>query len=133
MGAHLVEFYLAFSRALGQVIAHVHGSLDAHTAPQLSDRLADIIDDQGNRRLVVDLSRTTSIDSAGLSVLLDALRRIEGSGGDLVLSGPTADVARAFEAAGLDKAFFITPAWSHPVHGVSRAVAGSSGRRDPAG
>ena len=133
MGAHSAGSYLAFSRALGRVIAHVHGPIDARTGAELTDRLVDIIDDQGNRQLVVDLSQTTFIDSAGLAVLLDALRRMETNGGDLVLSGPTADVMRVFEVAQLDKVFVITPAWSHPVHGGAPAAAGLPGSGGHAG
>ena len=133
MGAHSAGSYLAFSRALGRVIAHVHGTIDAHIADELKARLVDIIDDQGNRQLVVDLSQTTFVDSAGISVLLDALRRMEGNGGELVLSGPTADVLRVFEAAQLDRVFVITPAWSHPVHGGAPAAAGLPGSGGHAG
>lgn len=133
MRAHPAEFHLAFSRALGRVIAHVHGVLDADTAPELNDRLVDIIDGQGNRHVIVDLSATTYVDSTGLSVLLAALRRMEENGGEIMLSGPTGDVARAFKAAGLEKVFAFTPAWSHPVHGPARATMSKPGSGDHAG
>src|SRR5687767_3644762 len=35
-------FSLVFSRALGKVIVHIHGALDADTAPALKARLGDI-------------------------------------------------------------------------------------------
>ena len=72
----------------------------------------------------------TLIDTAGLSVLVDALERLEKKGGELVLSGPTSDVAQAFGAAGLDTAFEFTPAWAHPSHGGAHSHLGTSaGRR----
>ena len=117
------EFSLGFSRALGNVIVHIHGALDADNACELKDRLVDVIDGQGNRRLVVDLRETTFIDSTGFSVLVDALKRVQKYGGELVLSAPTSDVAAAFAAAGLDKVFDITPAWAHPAHGNVRTKA----------
>ena len=106
---------LVFSRALGQVIVHLHGVLDDVTAHQLGDRLGDVIEGQGNRQLVLDLGGLTRIDGAGLPVLIDALKRVRRMGGELVLSGPTKDVTRTFEAAGLDKLFIMTPAWMHPA------------------
>ncbi len=121
-------FSLVFSRALGSVIVHIHGALDATTAPELKDRLVDVIDGQGNRQLVLDLRRTTRIDSNGFSVLVDALHRQRKRGGDLVVSGPTSDVAEAFVAAGLDKVFVITPAWTHPAHGSASAKVRRRGR-----
>ncbi len=116
-----LEFSLVFSRALGKVIVHVHGALDSKSAYELKDRLVDMIDGQGNRQLVLDLRRTTRIDSTGFSVLLDALHRQKKRGGEFVLSGPPRDVAQAFVAAGLDKVFVITPQWSHPANGRAGA------------
>ncbi|MDQ6725296.1 MAG: STAS domain-containing protein [Actinomycetota bacterium] len=111
------DFSLAFSRARGKVVVDIHGPLDAGNARELKDRLVDVIDGQGNRQLVLDLARTTRIDSAGLSVLVDALKRMQKTGGRIVLSGPTCQVARALAVAGLDKVFTITPSWTHPARG----------------
>ena len=111
------RFSLVFSRALGKVIVHVHGSVDLVTAEELRHRLADVIDGQGNRHLVVDLKAMISIDSAGFAVLVDAVKRMHRHGGELVLSGPTIDVRHALDAAGLGKAYVVTPAWDHPAHG----------------
>lgn len=112
-----VDFTLAFSRSLGRVIVHVHGSLDGDTAHELRERLIDMIDGQGNLQVVVDVRATTFIDSAGFRVLVDALNRIRRRGGELVVSGPTRTVTRAFEVAGLDEVFVMTPAWAHPANG----------------
>lgn len=111
-----LNFSLVFSRALGKVVVHVHGALDGDTAYELHDRLVDVIDGQGNLQLVLDLRGMTLIDSAGFSVLVDALARMRKNGGELVLSGATSTVADAFRNAVLDKLFVMTPAWAHPAH-----------------
>ncbi|HVF14486.1 MAG TPA: STAS domain-containing protein [Acidimicrobiales bacterium] len=108
---------LVFSRALGKVIVDVHGVVDGYSAPDLKARLVDIIDGQGNRQLVLDLRGMSLIDEAGFAVLVDAQRRMRKIGGELVLSGATADVAQAFRLAGLDRVFVMTPAWNHPAQG----------------
>jgi anti-sigma B factor antagonist len=110
-----------FSRALGKVVVHIHGALDSTTAPNLKDRLVDIIDSQGNRQVVVDLRGMTSVDLSGLLVLVDALKRMDDHGGELVLSGPTRSVVQSLRAAGFDEAFTITPVWTHPARGGSAA------------
>jgi len=110
-------FSLALSRALGKVIVHVRGPLNARTSRELRHRLVDVIDGRVNRHLVLDLSATTLIDPIGYLVLLDASARMHESGGELVLSGPTPDVALGLGAAGLDKVFVVTPAWAHPSLG----------------
>lgn len=105
------------------MIIHIHGALDADNSHELKDRLVDVIDGQGNRRLVVDLRATTFIDSTGFSVLVGALKRMQKNGGELVLSAPTSDVSAAFGSSGLDKVFDIIPAWAHPAHGDARTKA----------
>ncbi len=133
MTAKTWHFSLAFSRAFGKVIVHVHGALEVATAPELRARLVDLIDGQGNAHVIIDLRATTFVDAAGLSVLVDAAARMREKGGELVLSGSTDAVAHAIRAAGLDTVFLVTPAWAHPVHGRAgaRADLGQSGSRRP--
>jgi anti-sigma B factor antagonist len=76
------------------------GEVDALTAPQLGRRLLTLAD-QGKTRLVVDLSRVTFMDSTGIGVLLDALRRLTARRGGLVLVCPTERILRPFEVTGL--------------------------------
>jgi len=118
------NFSLVFSRALGKVVVHVHGPLDANTGRALKARLVDIIDGQGNRHVVLDLHDTTAVDAAGLEVLADALQRMEDCDGELLLSGPTASVMQQLRAAGLDRTLGITPEWTHPARGGTGANRG---------
>ena len=122
-------FSLVFSRALGKVVVHVHGVLDANTAPTLKAGLADIIDNQGNRQVVLDLRRTTGVDAAGLLIVVDALRRMDDYGGGLLLSGPTSAVEKQLRAVGLEEIVDITPEWMHPAGGG----IGASRRRQHGG
>ena len=120
------RFSLAFGRSLGRVVVAIAGVLDASTAGQLSHRLADLIEGQGNRQLVLDLRETTHIDARGLSVILDAHKRIQRNAGSLVVSGASPDVIGTFEAAGLANVFQFTPAWAHPAHGDGPLESGRS-------
>lgn len=120
------RFSLLFARSLGRVVVDVIGPLDVNTAGQLRHRLTDLIDGQGNRQLVLDLRGMTLVDSAGLSVLIHAHKRIQMNAGDLVLSGASPEVLAVFEAAGLDKVFTLTPSWMHPAHGDGPRESGRS-------
>lgn len=93
------------------------GALDVDSAPELRHRLTDLIDGQGNRHLVIELRGATSIDRAGIAVLVDALKRLQRNAGSLVLSGPPDAIVAALVAAGVHKAFAMTPAWAHPTQG----------------
>ena len=98
----------------------VHGPLDAGTAPELRDRLVDLIDGQGNRHLVLELQGMSSIDRAGIAVMVDALKRLQRNAGTLTLSGPTPEAVKALASAGVEKAFALAHRWAHPAYGDGR-------------
>lgn len=115
--ADVPGFSLAFSRALGKVVVHLRGVLDAYAAPDLEAGLVDIIDGQGNRQVVLDLRDLTGVDAAGVRVIEGALHRMADGGGELLLSGPREAVAAQLRAFGLAATFGITPEWTHPARG----------------
>lgn len=128
MQANDSEFSLVFGRALGKVIVSIHGPIDAGTAPELRHRLLDLIDGQGNRQVVLELSGTSRVDPVGLRVFVDAHKRMQRIAGELVFSSPPASVARAFRSSGLDKIFTVTPAWAHPANGPRNTSVRSPAR-----
>lgn len=69
----------------------VEGQLDRHTSQRLREHLVAVAN-RGCRGLLVDLRKTTFIDSSALSVLVAAMESIEQLGGDLVLRAPPDDV-----------------------------------------
>lgn len=88
-------------------VVSVEGDLDLSTAPRLKWMLVDAVE-QGHRRLVVDLSETTFMDSTALGVLVAVWRRLEG-GERLTVVCTRPDVLKIFEYAGMDGAFAIFP------------------------
>jgi anti-sigma B factor antagonist len=81
-------------------VVEPHGEIDAVTAPRLGRRLLGLVA-EGKTWLVVDLSRVTFMDSTGIGVLLNALRRATGRDGGLVLICPNERVLRPFQVTGL--------------------------------
>jgi anti-sigma B factor antagonist len=75
------------------------GELDAHTAPQLAERLRELPAGEGD--LVLDVGKVEFMDSSGLRVIIDVHQRAAESGRRLVLSHPTAAVNRLLEISGL--------------------------------
>jgi anti-sigma B factor antagonist len=90
----------------GTRVLVVSGEIHVTTAPDFSSRLNDAIA-SGATRLVIDMSDVAFIDSTGLSVLLNGLRRVTRAQGrmSLVVSNPT--VMRLFEITRLDSTFDI--------------------------
>ncbi|WP_197024284.1 STAS domain-containing protein [Nocardiopsis sp. CNT312] len=94
------------SRSRDVAVVTVSGEIDLYTAPRLRSGLIEALDD-GVRRLVVDMSRTEFCDSTGISVLLSAMKRSRGKGGDVELVAPKAAVRKVLEVTGLDEVFTI--------------------------
>ena len=82
------------------------GEIHVSTAPRFSERLNAAIAD-GKTSLVLDFSRVEFIDSTGLSVLLNGLRRLTRRQGSLVLVCTNPTVLRLFEITRLDSTFDI--------------------------
>lgn len=82
-------------------VLHVAGDVDFDAAPQFKRQITSRID-AGERRIVVDLSQVTFIDSTAIGVLIAAIRRLEAAGGSLSLACANDEVRGIFEAVGLE-------------------------------
>ena len=85
------------------------GELDMQAADRLDAELAGV-QAGGGRRLWVDLSGLTFLDSSGLRVLLRTLKRADDSGGELVLVPGPPNVQHVFALTRLvDRFRFAEP------------------------
>ena len=93
------DFEVIVLSADGEAIVCVVGAIDLSVRDQLVTTLTHASDT--TERLVIDLSRTTFIDSTGLKALVDVWRRRAGARLELVLRDPAPVVTRTLEIAGL--------------------------------
>ena len=98
-----------FSRHDETVVVHLAGELDVSTAPVLQNALAGVIEDQGNLAVRLELGEMAFIDSTGLSILADALRRLRAKGGDLSLANIRPETLKVFDIVGFTRIFDIAP------------------------
>ena len=82
----------------------VVGEIDAHTAPEISEAVAQAT----TPTLEIDLSGVDFVDSSGLRALIEAHQRFEASGGSLTLVRPSAVVARLFDISGVGDYLNVT-------------------------
>jgi anti-sigma B factor antagonist len=94
-------------RAGSGALIKVSGEVDIETSPVLDVHLQALVDD-GQTSVTVDLTEVSFLDSTGLSVLIGALKRCQGAGGELRLLAPQPSVMRVLEITGLTAAFDIT-------------------------
>jgi anti-sigma B factor antagonist len=84
----------------------VVGDADLHSAPELRERLRGAID-SGATILVLDLSKTTLVDSTSLGVLLGTMKRLREHDGQIRLVVPRPEIRRVFEITMLDRIFAL--------------------------
>ncbi|MBA3556454.1 MAG: STAS domain-containing protein [Gemmatimonadota bacterium] len=90
----------------GVVMVQVEGQLIVGNRQELKE-LVQNLTDRGERRILIDFSRTGYIDSSGLGALVSISKRIREMGGELRLAGLNEDLRSLFELTKLDTLFAI--------------------------
>jgi len=98
------------------------GEIHVSTANAVSSALSASLD-AGRCRIVLDLSDVGFIDSTGLSVLLNGLRRVTRAKGRLALVCTSPTVLRLFAITRLDTTFDIVATRKQALARVARDVA----------
>ena len=76
----------------------VKGRLDTLTSPELEEQLEPAFED--TEKMVFDLAELEYISSAGLRVLLAAVKEMNAQGGELTLTKVRPEVMEVFEVTG---------------------------------
>src|SRR4029453_17540133 len=86
----------------------LEGDIDLHVSPAVTESLNAMIKKKPER-IVIDLSRVTYIDSAGVAALILAMQEVEGYGGKFFLSGLQETIRLIFETSRLERVFQVFP------------------------
>jgi anti-sigma B factor antagonist len=81
--------------------------LDTHIAPNLKSELV-LVSGNGEKNIILDLSKVRYCDSSGLSAILVANRLCKNANGTFVLSGLNEAVERLITISQLDTVLNIT-------------------------
>src|SRR5919108_5915230 len=84
------------------------GEIDLHVSPVVTASLNSLIEKKP-KKVVIDLSEVSYIDSAGLAALIQAMQKVEAYGGKFSLAGLQETVRSIFEISRLDQVFQIFP------------------------
>ncbi|MBR5091603.1 MAG: STAS domain-containing protein [Ruminiclostridium sp.] len=82
----------------GELTIALEGRLDTLTAPDLEEKLDEVLD--GIEKLTFDFEKLEYISSAGLRVLAGAMDIMEEQGGKMVVKNVCSDVLDVFEVTG---------------------------------
>jgi len=92
------------TRKIGDVdIVDISGRLNFGNAlAEIEDSILKLIE-EGSRRLVINVPGLTSIDSAGIGMLMGCSGKMEQKQGKLRIAGAKGGVARTFEVMHMDR------------------------------
>jgi anti-sigma B factor antagonist len=98
--------HLRTGPAADRTIVRLRSALDFAAAPALRERLTGMLH-PGTQLLILDLSRVSSCDPAGLAVLVGAQRRARPLGIVVRLVAPSLPVSKRLRLTGLDRKLTI--------------------------
>ncbi|HUV06011.1 MAG TPA: STAS domain-containing protein [Armatimonadota bacterium] len=108
----------------GALLVRAHGEVDLHSAPDFEHALQAGVE-RGGGALIVDLSDVAYVDSAGLSALVAAHRRLSARGAALyVIAPPERPVARVLGITRLDTLFHVCSSLEEAIRQIKHSPPG---------
>lgn len=89
-------------------ILELSGEIDLHESSRVKEALQPLIA-QKLKRILIDMSGVSYIDSSGLALFIEAMQRIQAYGGGFAIFGLRPTVQTIFEIARLHQVFRIFP------------------------
>jgi anti-sigma B factor antagonist len=110
----------------GAYVIAVAGEADLYSAPELKRELDGALE-AGGKDIVVDLTRTTFIDSTALSVLVEATKRVRPEGGRVALVCVDRNLVKIFRITALDRLFPLFSSRDDALRSLTPAGARNAG------
>ena len=86
------------------------GEIDHHRARSYIDTIAAKIDAYTPTECVLDFSQVSFVDSSGIALVINSMRRMAQIEGELYLSGLAEQPMRVFRTSGIDRLVHIKEA-----------------------
>ncbi len=114
----MAELYLDTRHADGIAHLGLRGDFDADNAPRVQEALATLTD-RDQPTIFVHMADLKYIDSAGLGVLVGALKQAAARSGRIALIQPSPFVSRVLRVTALDKVFSVFADEAQALAGLS--------------
>ena len=86
------------------IVLKIKGSVDSDAALVLEIRFSEALEN-GQNRIVIDLSKTDFINSSGIGLFLGTAATLRKNGGDLILAKVPKQLTDVFELMGVEEHF----------------------------
>ncbi|HOQ76528.1 MAG TPA: anti-sigma factor antagonist [Thermoclostridium sp.] len=90
-----------FKRDGNSLVVMIEGEIDHHTASRIRERIDSKFLMEPVKNMVLDLSRVTFMDSAGIGLILGRMNRVKLIGGSMVIRKPRPEIQRILRMSGI--------------------------------
>ena len=95
--------WLDFEKIGNVLVVSLIGELDHHSAEEVRVKIDDRISRENIRKLVLDFSGVTFMDSSGIGVIMGRYKKIIFTGGKVAVTNVNSSIDRIFKLSGLYK------------------------------
>jgi anti-sigma B factor antagonist len=92
-----------------RAVIQLPSDVDTSNAGKVREQLMTLVEDDGAVVVVADMTRTTFCDSAGITALATAHKKVSAMGADLKVIAAAPQVLRILELTGLDGVLNVYP------------------------
>ena len=83
--------------------ATLEGEIDHHSSQYLRTRIDEAVEATHPKRLTMDFSQVSSMDSSGIGLVMGRFKLMKQLGGSVEVTGASGSIKRVMTLAGLDK------------------------------
>ena len=95
--------FLKFSDIKGCLIVKLIGELDHHRAEEVRVKIDDRIDRDNIKKVIMDFSGVTFMDSSGIGVVIGRYKKIKSRDGIICIAAANKRIDKVFEISGIYK------------------------------
>lgn len=96
----------------GRLTVSLTGEIDHHCAKRYISAITAKLEAYTPKICILDFNDVTFMDSSGIAVVINALRHMRSTGGELMLAGLREQPRKVFQTSGIDKLVKIKEAVS---------------------
>ena len=95
--------YIEFKSVDDKLIAYLAGELDHHSAEEVRCKIDDTLDRGQFRKLIMDFSTVTFMDSSGIGVVIGRYKKLSFKNGTVYVTNVNKTIKKVFELSGMLK------------------------------
>lgn len=95
--------FLKFNKIDDKLVVFFIGELDHHSAEEVRVKVDDRIDRDDVKKVILDFSGVTFMDSSGIGVVIGRYKKISVRNGQIAISAINKNIKRVFDLSGISK------------------------------